>query len=64
MAAQIKVTFLPDGSMQVDVQGVQGQSCQALTQPLDQLGPTQTELKPEFYDTAAVAVSAQVNIAG
>ncbi|NJN49568.1 MAG: DUF2997 domain-containing protein [Alkalinema sp. RL_2_19] len=65
MAAQIKITFTRDGQMQVDVQGVQGQSCQGLTAPLDALGQKQTDLKPEYYaaDTA-VAVRADVNLGG
>jgi hypothetical protein len=49
MQPQIKVTLLPNGEMQFEVNGVQGQSCQTLTKPLEALGAAQTELKPEFY---------------
>jgi hypothetical protein len=58
--ATVIVTIAPDGSLKTEVQGVQGESCQTLTKPLETLGETQTELKPEFYATAAVDLTIRV----
>jgi hypothetical protein len=63
MQPQIKVTLLPNGEMQFEVNGVQGQSCQALTKPLEALGAAQTALKPEFYQNA-VELTTTVTIGG
>jgi Protein of unknown function (DUF2997) len=60
---QIKVTLLPNGEMKFEVNGVQGQSCQTLTKPLEALGAAQTELKPEFY-TSNVELTTAVTIGG
>jgi Protein of unknown function (DUF2997) len=60
---QIKVMLLPNGEMQFEVNGVQGQSCQTLTKPLEALGAAQTELKPEFY-TSNVELTTAVTIGG
>jgi Protein of unknown function (DUF2997) len=60
---QIKVTLLPNGEMQFEVNGVQGQSCQTLTKPLEALGSVQTQLKPEFY-ASTVELTTQVTIGG
>ncbi|MFM2431912.1 MAG: hypothetical protein RLZZ511_3125 [Cyanobacteriota bacterium] len=51
---QITITIAPDGTLKTEVNDVQGQSCTALTKPLEQLGTTATQTKPEFYETAAV----------
>jgi Protein of unknown function (DUF2997) len=63
MQSQIKVTLLPNGEMQFEVNGVQGQSCQTLTKPLEALGAAQTELKPEFY-ALNVELTTAVTIGG
>jgi Protein of unknown function (DUF2997) len=60
---QIKVTLLLNGEMQFEVNGVQGQSCQALTKPLEALGAAQTQLKPEFY-ASNVELTTTVTIGG
>lgn len=60
--AQVIVTIGPDGTLKTEVKGVQGQSCQALTQPLEQLGATTTIHKPEFYETTTVDLT--VNLGG
>jgi hypothetical protein len=52
--AQVIVTIAADGTLKSEVKGVQGQSCQSLTKPLEQLGSTTTTHKPEFYETASV----------
>jgi hypothetical protein len=63
MQPQIKVTLLPNGEMQFEVNGVQGQSCQALTKPLEALGAAQTQLKPEFYQES-VELTTAITIGG
>jgi hypothetical protein len=63
MQPQIKVTLLPNGEMRFEVNGVQGQSCQALTKPLEALGAAQTQLKPEFY-AANVELTTAITIGG
>jgi Protein of unknown function (DUF2997) len=60
---QIKVTLLSNGEMQFEVNGVQGQSCQTLTKPLESLGAAQTALKPEFY-ISNVELTTAVTIGG
>jgi hypothetical protein len=64
MAAQVKITFLKTGELKVEVLGAQGSSCQGLTKPLEALGASTTEFKPEFYSTQSVALSNHVNIGG
>jgi Protein of unknown function (DUF2997) len=63
MQPQIKVTLLPNGEMKFEVNGVQGQSCQTLTKPLEALGAAQTQLKPEFY-SLNVELTTAVTIGG
>jgi hypothetical protein len=64
MNPQITITFQLDGQIKTEVKGVVGQSCQTLTQPLERLGATTTELKPEFYVTESISLTTPVTIGG
>jgi Protein of unknown function (DUF2997) len=64
MAAQVKITFLKTGELEVEVLGAQGSSCQGLTKPLEALGATTTQFKPEFYTNQSIALSSHVNLGG
>ena len=55
---QIIITFLEDGSVQMEVKGVKGPRCQELTRPLEEvLGGQVVEQtkKPEFYEHGTAA---------
>ncbi|MDY6940875.1 MAG: DUF2997 domain-containing protein [Cyanobacteriota bacterium] len=41
--------------LQVEVEGVRGSSCTELTQPLNQLGVENIELKPEYHQEAQIS---------
>jgi hypothetical protein len=52
MAAKVEVLINPDGSFEVKVEGVKGQSCTSLTRGLLQrLGPVKDQtLTGEYYE--------------
>lgn len=54
---QIKITHRLGEALKVEVLNGEGRSCQDLTQPLEQLGASQTTLKAEYYQEAAVELT-------
>ena len=52
--SEVIVTVMPDGSTRVEANGVVGQSCEALTAPIEKaLGmDPQRNRKPEYYQQA------------
>jgi len=50
MSERITVTIEPGGEVKVEVDGVEGHSCEAITKPFRQMGSvTSDRKKPEFY---------------
>ena len=46
---QIVIDFLPDGTMKREVLNAQGNSCEALTKPLDTIARPNITYKPEYF---------------
>ena len=48
---EIEVAILPDGRIQYSIKGVKGNSCESISQLLEQLGQIEREEKTsEYYD--------------
>lgn len=60
---QIQITQKLGQPLQVEVVGVAGSGCKALTQPLEKLGETQTQLKPEYDQSISMQIAEDVDLA-
>jgi len=47
---QIKITQTKGQPLKVEVFHAEGETCTAITAPLNQLGCSQTQLKPEYFE--------------
>jgi hypothetical protein len=61
--AQIKIVRKRGQAMKVEVVGQQGESCAQLTKALTQLGATEVELKPEYYEQP-VQINSDISVGG
>jgi Protein of unknown function (DUF2997) len=60
---QIRIAQKLGQPLQVEVVGVAGASCKELTQPLEKLGETQTQLKPEYEQSVSMQIAEDVDLA-
>ena len=59
-------TIMPNGKIQIDVQGTKGDSCRALTKELEEkLGVAENvEFKAEYYEQSGEHNTHQINTGG
>jgi hypothetical protein len=62
MQPQIIITQKVGEPLKVEVQNISGETCTNLTKPLDKLGQTTTDFKPEFYQDNTVNLTEKITI--
>jgi len=62
MQPQIIITQKVGEPLKVEVQNISGETCTNLTKPLDKLGQTTTDFKPEFYQQTSVNLTEKISL--